>query len=271
MKKFIFSTIFILSTIITILIVNIFIPKKTIITYELIEEENTNYIYFVSGDILVGLPIKTPNKTKYELIEEYFLYLTSKSNSVSKEYHTKLVLSSTLISYEIQNDDLYLEVSDNFFNIKEEDIKYVFGQILYSYNELGYKKIYLKKGNEIVKEMGDIVLYNGLNDLSINVINTSNSINQKRVKIIYYYKNNTKTFINYFINESLDENTFKLNKIIEFINTEYSKNITLNNFYKTDKELIVDITCNDSDIKLIEKLLFNNFEINKSDIQIIIT
>ena len=270
MKKYISIVILTLSTVITILIFDLFITNKKEISYELIQNDSYKYVYYVKDDELIGVPIKMENMSKYELIEVYFEYLSSKSNSVSKEYHTKLVLSSTLLSYEIKNTDLYLEVSDNFFDISSEDITYAIAQIVYSYQEIGYEEIFLIHNKEVVKEMGDIILYNGVSEVAINIQTIATSINRKKVKISYYYKNNTKTFINYFINENQDETTFKLNKIIEFLNTEYMTNITLDNYFKTDDELIIGITCQESDIKLIEKLLFNNFEIDKDNLKITI-
>ena len=270
MKKYIIGVLFTLSTVITILLTNIIMSGKLDIKYELIENSSHRYIYYVKGEELIGVPVKLENKSNYELIETYFEYLTSRSNSVGKEYHTALVLSSQLLSYEIKNKDLYLEVSDNFMRVDDSDWIYVIGQLVYSYQELGYEEIYIIHDKKIVSELGNIVLYNGVSEVGINIENLATTQDRKKVKISYYYKNDTKTFINYFINGTEDETKFKLNKIIAFLNNQYKRNITLDNFANNGSELTVYLTCQNEDIKLIEKLLFNNFNINKNNLKITI-
>lgn len=270
MKKYMLGVLFSLSTVITILLTSIIMSEKLDIKYELIKSSSYKYIYYIKDEELIGVPVKLENSSNFELIEVYFEYLTSKSNSVGKEYYTSLIPSSELLSYEIKNEDLYLEVSDNFMKVDNSDWVYVIGQLVYSYQELGYEEIYIIHNKKIVSELGNIVLYNGVSEVGINMENLATTQDRKKVKITYYYKNDTKTFINYFINDTEDETKFKLNKIIDFLNTQYKRQIALDNFSNNGSELIVYLRCKDEDIKLIEKLLFNNFDINKNNLKITI-
>jgi hypothetical protein len=134
MKKFIFSTIFVLSSIVILLLPKDIITKKYEIEYEVIESKKTSYIYYLEHDMVVGVPVELNEDNKFKLIELVFKYLTEKSNSVDPIYHTCLKLNSKLLSYEIRNDDIYLEVTNNFFEINDEDALYALAQVLYTYN-----------------------------------------------------------------------------------------------------------------------------------------
>ena len=188
MKKYIFFTVFILSTLIILLTPKDIITKEYKIEYELIENKDYIYVYYVSDERLVGVPIYSKEKDKYKLIDLVFKYLTEKSNSVGLEYQTLLNLNSKLLSYELRGKDIYLEIDDNFLNIKNEVTLLALSQLLYTYKELGYKEVFIEHEGEILDQMSSVILYDGLNELPVNLIANTSSVNSKTIKITYYYK-----------------------------------------------------------------------------------
>ena len=268
MKKYMLYTISILFLLIIILLPKDIIPKKYEIDYELIKEENIKYIYYVKEENVYGYPVVIEESNKFKLIPIVFSYLTEKSNSVSKEYHTKLNLNSKLVSYEIINNDIYLELSNEFYNMKKDDAILALAQVLYSYKEMGFDEVYFKKDGKIESQMASVILSNGLKDMAVNLdmANTTNKI--KTVKIIYYYKDKTKGFINHVINSNEDETTFKLQKIIKFINKEYKVEVKLLNVSKTDTDLTIYLNCNEKDLPIVKKLLIKNLGIKEENIVI---
>ena len=143
MKKYIFAVILILSCLLIVLI-----PKKQPeLSYEYLEETAKITVYYVSDNKIIGVEMKKVSTNKYEAIEEVFLYLTANANS--SNYSSYLNLSTRLVSYEIRRDTIYLNVSNDFFRVDEENVNLLLAQILYSYQELGYKEVYLKSDDKI--------------------------------------------------------------------------------------------------------------------------
>ena len=150
MKKYQVFIILILITLVILLLPKDIITKKNEIFYEVITEDELIYVYYVKDKKVIGVPLRKSNVDKYEQINLTFKYLTEKSNSVSSLYDTYLNLNSKLVSYEIRGDDIYLEVSDNFFDVDKKDIIFILAQVLYSYKELGYSEVYITKDRKIL-------------------------------------------------------------------------------------------------------------------------
>ena len=139
-------------------------------------------------------------------------------------------------------------------------------QVLYTYKDLGYSEIYITKELKVVNNMADVILNNGLDELAVNINVESNTYETKNVKIIYYYQDNSKTFTNHIINASEDELTFKLKKIIEFINKEYKSNISLVSYQRSKYFLTVDLECDEEDVVIIKKLIKDNINVKEENI-----
>ena len=266
MKKYLFFIIFILFLLVILLIPKDFKNKDNEIYYEVINEKEVFYVYYVKDNKVIGVPIEKKNNDKYELIDLTFKYLTEKSNSVGIYYDTYLNLNAELSSYEIRGADIYLEVSDNFFKIDNKDILFALAQVLYSYKELGFSDVYITKDKKIISNMDNVVMYDGIDELNVNLDIISTKYETKNVKIIYYFEDNSKLFINHIIDFHEDEVTFKMKKIIEFINKEYKTEITLNNYKMTKYTITVDLNCKEKDIEIIKKLLSDNLNIKKDNI-----
>ena len=266
MKKFIFCTILILSSIVILLLPKDIIPKSYEIEYGIIETKKTFYIFYLEKDMIVGVPIEIQEDNKFKLIELVFKYLTEKSNSVNPIYHTCLKLNAKLLSYEIRDDDIYLEVTSDFFKIDDDDALYALAQVLYTYKELGFTEVFITQNNQVIKQMADVILYDGLTELPVNLDISSSSTNVKTIKIEYYYKNQTKSFINHVINANLDETKYIVDKLISFANKEYNTNITLINLKKNKYSINVELQCNDKDSTILKELLIKNLDINEHNI-----
>lgn len=268
MKKYIFITLFMLASLVILLLPLDIITKNNEIDYELIKEAEPTYVYYVSNNQIVGVPIKFDEKNKYELIDAVFKHLTEKSNSVARQYHTKVNLNSKLLSYELRKDDIYLEVTDNFFEIDEEDILFALAQILYTYKELGFDEVYVTNNGKIISQMGDVVMVDGLNELPVNLDVSTTSYDAKIVKITYYYADNSKTFINHIINQNEDELSFTLNKLINFLNKEYKTNVELHSFTKDPYYLTVNLKCAEKDSHIIKQTIGKSLNIKEENIKI---
>ena len=266
MKKYMCITVSILFLLIILLLPKDIIPKKIEIDYEVIKQDTPVYIYYVKNENIIGYPIHIEEKNKFKLINIVFTYLTEKSNSVSKEYHSELNLSSKLLSYDIRNNDIYLEVSDDFYKIKDEDTILALAQVLYTYKELGYDEVYLTKDGKIKSQMADVILYDGIKELAVNIDMKNTSSSTKTVRITYYYKDKTKGFINHIINKNEDEISFKLKKLIEFVNKEYKLDVKLVNIIKTDEFLNINLTCSSNDTMILKELLIKNLSVKEHNI-----
>ena len=259
MKKYVFIVLFLLVLSIIILFPRDFDNKNIKIDYEIIEEKTPNYVYFVKDDKVYGLDLILNSKSKYELIEEVFLYLSEKSNSVSEEYYTSLNFNTKLLSYSINQNNLFLEVSSDFFNTSKEDSKYALAQIYYTYKELGFNDIYITYNGKILDTFHDNILTNGINVLNTNLIDLSTSKNKSMVEVIFYYLNDTKCVMNYVVNENLDLIEFEIEKIIEFMGDECDINIILIDLKHNEDYIDLTLKIDEKDRLKIEKIIKENF------------
>ncbi len=268
MKKYMFLIVFILFLSIILLLPKDIMNKNNKIDYEIIKDNELLYVYYVTDNKVVGVPLDKDGADKYELIELVFKYLTEKSNSVDKKYHTLLNLNTKLLSYELKAKDIYLEVSDNFFDITKEDTIFVLAQILYSYKELGYEEIYIISDGKILSQMGDVVMIDGLFELAVNLDILSTTYQTKKVKITYYYEDGSKMFVNHIINLGENEMEFTLKKLISFVNKEYKTNVELIDFTKSNYFLVVNLSCRQSDIDTVKSLISKNLGVKEENIVI---
>lgn len=259
MKKYMFLVIFILSTLLILLIPKDIITKNYEIEYEIINPKEKIYVYYIKEGKLIGVPIEEDGD-KFQKIDMVFKYLTEKSNFVSTIYNTNLNLSSRLLSYEIRNNDIYLEVNDHFLNIKQANTLLALSQVLYSYKDLGYDEVYILHKGEIIKEIYSVVLDGGLKELPVNLMSNTTSYNSKTIKITYYYKNGTKSFLNYIVNSNVNDLEFKVEKLIDFYNLEYDCDIKLLYITKDIKAIYLVLNGSDHDLAILKSLIGKNID-----------
>ena len=259
MKKYMLFVLSILLVVVfSLLPINIFNTKYPI-DYELEKADEVNYIYFIEDNDVIGVPIYNLSENKYTKIKEVFLYLTEKSNSVDVKYNTYLNLNTKLISYEIKKDDLFLELSGDFFKMEKEVSLFALAQILYTYKELGFQNVFLKNNGEVIKQVSGYVTYNGITTLPVNLVMASTSTNTKTIKIKYNFKDNTKSFINYVTNYDTNEVSFVLEKLIEFVNLEYQTSIKLINVNSSKNYLKITLELKSDEVEIIKKIINENF------------
>lgn len=256
LKKYIFAVFLIL-----ICLTVIIIPKeKTDLTYEYLEEKETIIIYYVSDEQVIGINMPKTSSNKYMLIEEAFAYLTSKANT--SNYASCVNLSTKLISYEIRNDAIYLNVTSDFYRIDDSKVDLALAQILYTYKNLNYKKVFIKIDDVLVEQVGNCNLANGiLDNLNINYEVVSKTMENKTIRIDYLFQNKNKLFINYLVDKDTDEVRFKLEKIIEFINLEYKTDLKLISFNKTDFKITIILDGSETAFKILKELLTKNLDL----------
>lgn len=236
------------------------------INYELIKEDEVMYVYYIHEEKVIGYPIKTNEKNKFTLIDLAFKYLTEKANSIDEEYYSMLNFNAKLLSYSIRNDSIYLDVNEAFFDIKEDTAINVLSQVLYTYKELGYQKVYVLKNGLIINQIEEVILTNGMEELAVNLDMSNTTKDTKIIKITYQYKDKSKGFINHIVNKSEDEVSFKLNKLVNFINKEYDCNVKLLSYKRVNLDIIVYLSSNDKDIEIIKKMLVQNLKISQENI-----
>lgn len=237
--------------------------KEIKINYELIKNENKIVIYYVYDDKLFGVPILSYSD-KYQMIEDAFSLLTNKSNMAPLGYNSKLIPSSKLESYEIFNNDLFLDFSNDFYRAKKEDINLVLGQIYYTYLELGYDNVYIVEDGVLVDFIYDAYIANGIGKkLMVNLDIQTPLPASKTISVFYLYPNNTITFTKYLVDENTDEFEFIINKLIKFINKRYGYNIVLDEFKVIDGKMYLTLSNGKADKDILEQFLLINFELEE--------
>ena len=73
-------------------------------------------------------------------------------------------------------------------------------------------------------------------------------------------QNKNKLFINYLVDKDTDEVSFKVEKIIEFINHEYQTNLKLNSFDKTDFKITIMLDGDTKSFEVLNELLTKNLD-----------
>ena len=82
----------------------------------------------------------------------------------------------------------------------------------------------------------------------------------KTIRIDYLLQNKNKLFINYLVDKDTDEVSFKVEKIIEFINHEYQTNLKLNSFDKTDFKITIMLDGDTKSFEVLNELLTKNLD-----------
>ena len=255
LKKYIFAVFLILICLIVIII-----PKeKNDLTYEYLEEKETVIIYYIDNEQVIGINMPKTSLNKFTLIEEVFEYLTSKANTTY--YASYVNLSTKLISYEIRNDAIYLNLTNDFYRIDDSKVDLALAQILYTYKNLSYEKVFIKVEDFLVEQVGNCNISNGiLDNLNINYEVVSKTMENKTIRIDYLLQNKNKLFINYLVDKDTDEVSFKVEKIIEFINHEYQTNLKLNSFDKTDFKITIMLDGDTKSFEVLNELLTKNLD-----------
>lgn len=136
--------------------------KDIVSDYEIVYEQVQTIehkIYYYDETNLVYVNIDFDHDIK---VEDVFDLLTNKSNSIIEDYDTKLIVSTKLIDYEINNNTIILNLSEDFLRYKEEECGEIYNQLKHSYSNIGYSSLVIKINNIHLEKIGFINIKDGI-------------------------------------------------------------------------------------------------------------
>lgn len=131
-------------------------------SYELIYEEypsNEIKVYYYIGDEIVGYTYYISDENEIVVI---FNYLTNESNLINDIHQTYIPISTTLLSYEIVNSQLFLNLSDDFLRYNESNAEQIIEQFKKSYQDLGFSVLKIKIDGVLLKNIGFYSIETGI-------------------------------------------------------------------------------------------------------------
>lgn len=155
----------VLTLIIVVLAVFIFrfgFMKEKITNYEIVYEQITTIdhkVYFYDEDSLVYVNVKFENDVT---IEKLFNILTINSNSIKETYDTKLNLSSKLLNFSVEKNNIFLNINEDFLRFEDEDSIKILNQLQNTFSNLGYDFLYLKINDIKLDYIGFINVESGI-------------------------------------------------------------------------------------------------------------
>ena len=233
--------------------------KKGKLDYELIGEKTATYIYYVKENEIVGIPIYDLSENKYLLIHEVFSYLSIKSNSIDLGYDTCLKLNTKLLGYEIIGKNIYLDVEESFFSLDKSKSLYALAQVLYSYQSIGYERVFFRNNGQIKGQIDNYILSDGLISLPINLVVLAQSNSRKVIKVNYKFMDETIMFTNFVVDNDMKKPNFIIDRIKEFVNEEKTMSFDVINLEEYDNYLRMVVKISQKDVSYFEELIDMNF------------
>lgn len=138
------------------------ITKDKISKYEIVYEkveQVTHDVYYYDNDKLVYVTISFDNNIEVKYL---FDLLTNKSNTINNSYDTKLIVSTILINYEIEDKCLTVNLSEDFLRYNDNDAYSIFVQLRNTFSNLGYETLLIKVEEELLQTIGYINISNGI-------------------------------------------------------------------------------------------------------------
>ena len=59
-------------------------------------------------------------------------------------------------------------------------------QVLYTYKELGFEEVYIMNNGLVIEQIENIITYDGISELPVNLDMGANQRETKTIKVIYY-------------------------------------------------------------------------------------
>lgn len=116
-------------------------------------------VFYYNENELVHVVISVDDE---EYIPMLFNLLTNQSNTIKEDYETKLIVSTKLISYEIEEDNLMINLTEDFLRYKEGDGFKIINQLKNTFSNLGYENLLIKVEGVMLESIDEISIYNGL-------------------------------------------------------------------------------------------------------------
>lgn len=138
------------------------IEKDKVDSYEIVYEKvDTVYhnIYYYDNEKLVYIEYSFNDIIE---VDHLFDLLTNKSNSIKQDYDTKLIITTKLIDYEVVDNNLVLNVDEEFLRFEVESSYQILSQLRNTFSNLGYEYLFIKVNNESLDFIGNINISNGI-------------------------------------------------------------------------------------------------------------
>lgn len=126
--------------------------------YEQVEQV-THKVYYYDSTKLVYIDIVFDNNVS---VVELFDLLSNQSNSIKEDYDTKIITSTKLLSYEVVNEELHINLSDDFLRYNEEECFLIYNQLRNTFSNLGYTSLKIKVDDNYLEFIGYINITNGI-------------------------------------------------------------------------------------------------------------
>lgn len=214
------------------------------------DTSDTLYICGLMGDrFLYTEKEYTENK-----IEEAFNYLSQNNNALPESFFTHIPLSTRLLDYTAVDDNLSLNLSEEFLQYDQEYDYEIACEIFFTFYEQGFNRVYLLVNGSLLDRLGDMNISSGINkNIGINVkydcFEKNNSI------IIYYYEDEYIYPVTHIVGDDTNNLSYVLNQIFTF----YELGSIIDIIIENDKMTIYTLEYNDYAFKSINHSLNENY------------
>lgn len=157
-----YKIITIIAIFLTVFLIKLSFNKDAFTNYKYVYEQVEQHkhdVYYYENDKLVYVTIAFDESID---IVGLFDLLTNKSNSISFDFDTKLIISSQVIDYEITGKNLAVNITEDFLRYKEEDCYKIYLQIKNTFSYLGYDNLILKVEDDVLEMLGYIDIKDGI-------------------------------------------------------------------------------------------------------------
>ncbi len=123
------------------------------------KEQYKHDVYYYDNNTLVYVTI-----TFDEQIEISYLFdlLTNKSNTISNDYDTKLVVSTQLINIETSGNNLVINLTEEFLRYKEEECYQIYLQLKNTFSNLDFQTLFINVEDIPLMQIGYLNIENGI-------------------------------------------------------------------------------------------------------------
>lgn len=138
-----------------------FLPDRVEdVEYVFEQREQVEYdVYYYDDEKLVKLNVSLDTE---EVVSTLFDLISNKSNSIKEDYDTKIITSTKLIDYTIEDTTLTLNLDSEFLRYKEEDGFKIINQLKNTFSNLGYTKLVLNVEDVLLENISNITIYDGI-------------------------------------------------------------------------------------------------------------
>ncbi len=148
--------------IVSVFLVRLSVVKDKVEDYEIVYEEVkrlSHNVYYYDGEKLVSVSYTFDNTIEVNYL---FDLLTNKSNSIKEDYDTKLIITTRLLSYEIKDNNIILNVDNEFTRYNEVECYQIYSQLKNTFSNLGYESLIINVNDILLENIGYIDISCGI-------------------------------------------------------------------------------------------------------------